>query len=84
VSPSVVHKVETAPADPMNGGPELHEQSRRLVQLMRRDAGRGPTLARCHYGKLFVFEPPTDRREDERFAKADFGIAPESAGAARL
>jgi hypothetical protein len=145
--------VETAPADLTNGGPQLSELSRRLVQLMRRDAGRGPTLAKCHWAgpdvlltifgdgfllsektllshglegvalayrgaiqhtlrdamcaeveratgrrvvaamgcahhdpdlmaEMFVFEPPTDRREDERFAKADSGMAPGSAGAA--
>jgi uncharacterized protein YbcI len=151
VSPSVVHKVVAAPADP-SGGPQLAELSRRLVQLMRRDAGRGPTRARCHWAgpdvlltifgdgfllsektllshglegvalayrgaiqqtlrnamrdeveratgrrvlaamgcahhdpdlmvEVFVFEPPTDQLEDERFAKAGSGASPESAGA---
>ena len=32
--------------------------------------------------ELFVFEPPTDRLEDERFAKADSGAVPGSASAA--
>jgi hypothetical protein len=31
--------------------------------------------------ELFVFEPPTDRLGDERFAKADSGVTPESASA---
>jgi hypothetical protein len=32
--------------------------------------------------ELFVFEPPTDRPEDERLARAGSGAAPESASAA--
>jgi uncharacterized protein YbcI len=40
--------VEAAPEDVL-GGPQLAELSRRLVQLMRRDAGRGPTRAKSHW-----------------------------------
>jgi Na+-translocating membrane potential-generating system (MpsC) len=40
--------VEAAPADAF-GGPLLAELSRRLVQLMRRDAGRGPTQAKSYW-----------------------------------
>jgi hypothetical protein len=41
-------KTEAAPA-PANGGPLLAELSRQLVQLMRRDAGRGPTRAKTQW-----------------------------------
>jgi Na+-translocating membrane potential-generating system (MpsC) len=43
-----VRREEAAPAS-ANGGPLLAELSRRLVQLMRRDAGRGPTQAKSHW-----------------------------------
>jgi hypothetical protein len=48
VSSSATHPVEAAPAG-ANGGPQLAELSRRLVQLMRRDAGRGPTRAKTYW-----------------------------------
>jgi hypothetical protein len=43
-----MHPMEAAPAS-VNGGPRLAELSRRLVQLMRRDAGRGPTRAKSYW-----------------------------------
>jgi Na+-translocating membrane potential-generating system (MpsC) len=43
-----MHPMEAAPAT-ANGGPQLAELSRRLVQLMRRDAGRGPTRAKTYW-----------------------------------
>jgi hypothetical protein len=48
VSSSAMHPLEAAPAS-ANGGPQLAELSRRLVQLMRRDAGRGPTRAKSYW-----------------------------------
>jgi Na+-translocating membrane potential-generating system (MpsC) len=48
VSIPAADKTEAAPA-PANGGPLLAELSRQLVQLMRRDAGRGPTRAQSHW-----------------------------------
>jgi Na+-translocating membrane potential-generating system (MpsC) len=45
---SLTHPVEAAPAS-ANGGSQLAELSRQLVQLMRRDAGRGPTRAKSYW-----------------------------------
>jgi hypothetical protein len=43
-----MHRLEAAPASAI-GGPQLAELSRQLVQLMRRDAGRGPTRAKSYW-----------------------------------